>query len=189
MLLFLHPRPASSHAGRAGSWSSFSSSWSRSPIEDAWLSGDCPGQGLSALPASRLEHRAHLAPTAEPLKAAETLHDLPIAALFQVRSCRSEVIVRLPSGQRKILSTESSGGFLGPSMKVPPVQKAEVPMVDPERTSPTVSSLSLRGATCVLIRIGSLPSWRSCRSCLRQRPLRPRRHYRCCRPRSRGERP
>ena len=64
--------------------------WSSSPIEDAWLSGDCPGQGLSAFPAFRLEHRAHLAPTAESLKAAEALHDLPIAALFQVRSCRSE---------------------------------------------------------------------------------------------------
>ena len=28
MLPFLHPRPASSRAGRAGYWSSFSSSWS-----------------------------------------------------------------------------------------------------------------------------------------------------------------
>jgi hypothetical protein len=66
MLLFLHPRPESSHARRAGYGSSFSSFLVADVLEDAWLSGDCPGQGLLALPAFRLEHRAHLAPPPSP---------------------------------------------------------------------------------------------------------------------------
>src|SRR5215217_3429763 len=37
-------------------------------------------------------------------------------------------------------------------------QKAESPMVDPERTSPDVLPCALGGARCVLIRIGSLLS-------------------------------
>jgi hypothetical protein len=119
MLLFLHPRPASSHAGRAGDWSSFSSPWSPSPIEDAWLSGDCPGQGLSALAASRLEHRAHLAPTAESLKAAEALHDLPIAALFQARSCR-EGDRQVATGAAEDPVHRPERGLLRPIDEAPP---------------------------------------------------------------------
>jgi hypothetical protein len=59
-----------------------------------------------------------------------------------------KVIIRVPPEQRK-LTTVSSGGFSGPSMNLPPAQKAESPMVDPERTSPVVSPLALRGAACV----------------------------------------
>ena len=47
----------------------------------ACLSGDRPGEGLPAAPASRLEHPPHPALTAEALEAAEAVHDLPIAAL------------------------------------------------------------------------------------------------------------
>ena len=65
-----------------------------------------------------------------------------------------KVIVRVPPEHRNILVTKSvSGSFLSPNR--PPAQKAESPMVDPERTSPVVSPLALGGARCVLIRIGS----------------------------------
>ena len=47
-----------------------------------------------------------------------------------------KVIVRVPRGQRKVFTTNLSGGFPGPSTNLPPAQKAESPMVDPERTSP-----------------------------------------------------
>jgi hypothetical protein len=66
-----------------------------------------------------------------------------------------KVIVRVPPGQRNDLTTNRCGGSTGPSMNFPPAQRAESPMVDPARTSPVVSPLALRGATCVLIRIGS----------------------------------
>jgi hypothetical protein len=69
-----------------------------------------------------------------------------------------KVIVRVPPGQRKDFTTDRRGGFTGPSRNFPPAQKAESPMVDPERTSPVDSPLALRGARCVLIRIGSPPS-------------------------------
>jgi len=142
MLVFLHPRPALSHAGRAGYWSSFSSSWSPSPIEDAWLSGDRPGQGLSTLPASRLEHRLHLAPTTESLKTTEALHDLPIAALCQARFCQSEGNGKVATGEAEDPSRRPGRGLFRAIDKLPPAQKAELPMLDPERTSPDVSLLA-----------------------------------------------
>src|SRR5215211_3677752 len=69
-----------------------------------------------------------------------------------------KVIVRVPPGQRNDLSTNRLGITTGPSMNVPRAQKAESPMVDPDRTSPDVLPRALGGARCVLIRIGSLLS-------------------------------
>jgi hypothetical protein len=75
---------------------------------------------VSALPASRLEHRCHLAPTAESLKAAEALHDLPIAALFQARLCRSEGDRQVATGAAEDPVHRPERGLLRPIDEAPP---------------------------------------------------------------------
>jgi len=69
----------------------------------------------------------------------------------------AKVIVRVPSEQRNVLTTDPLEA-LGPSANVPPPQKAESPMVDPERTSPFDSCCALGGARRVLIGTGSVLS-------------------------------
>ena len=53
---------------------------------------------------------------------------------FTPGSVALKVIRGVPPEQRKLLTTDPSGGFVGPSMNSPPAQKAESPMVDPEST-------------------------------------------------------
>jgi hypothetical protein len=138
------------HSGQVGACPS------QSPRSDGRLSGDRSGEGLPALPDVRLGHRPHPAPTAESLKAAEALHDLPIASLFHARFCSSEGDQQGATGAAEAPHHARVGGLFRPVDEFPPAQKAESPMVDPERTSPNVSPLALRRATCVLIRITSL---------------------------------
>jgi hypothetical protein len=114
---------------------------SRLAGSDGRLPLDRSGEGLPALPGFRLEHRPHPASTAESLKAAAAFHDLPIAALFQARFCRTEGDRQAATGAAERFTTNSNGSSPCRSLKLPPAQKAESPMVDPARTSPIVSTL------------------------------------------------
>jgi hypothetical protein len=123
----------------------------------ACLSGDRPGEGLPALPDFRLEHPLIRPPPLSPSKRPRPFTTFQSLLCFTPGGVEVKVIDRAPPGQRNDLITDLSGGSTGPSMKFPPAQKAESPLVDPERTSPVDSPLALRGAKCVLIRIGSPP--------------------------------
>ena len=123
---------------------------------DACLSGDRPGEGLPAsLATSDSSTPLIRPPPLSPSKPARPFTTFQSLRCFTPGGVEVKVIVRVPSGQRNDLITDLFVGSTGPSMNFPPAQKAESPMVDPERTSPVDSPLALRGARCVLIRIGS----------------------------------
>ena len=186
--------------------------WWRRPALRAPSSG-CAGRVSGRTPAYRVTVPVKVSrppprlesstPLIRPPPLSPSKRPTPITTFQSLRCSTSggvevKVIVRVPPGQRNDLSTVRLGSCRALSRNFPPAQKAESPMVDPERTSPVDSPCALRGAKRVLIRIGSPLSLASVSlssppaavwPLLRRWLFRPRRHHRRRRPRCRGERP